>query len=102
MQPEDLHWRRAEEVLYDIAPELEFWRGLGYVGVWLQDEPISFNLMDVSLSYSNAVSYDERYLYHFRESLWNEVFARYMGEGTLRQELLEKLNNAIVKPERIS
>jgi hypothetical protein len=33
VQPEDLHWRRAEEVLYDIDPELEFWKGLDFVAV---------------------------------------------------------------------
>jgi hypothetical protein len=101
LQPEDLHWRRAEEVLYEIDPELKFWRGMDYVATRLQDEDVTFNLMDVSLSYSNAVSYDDRYLYHFREALWNEVFARYMGEPMLEKELLEKLDNAIVEPEKL-
>ena len=35
------------------------------------------------------------------ESLWNEVFARYMGEKVLREQLLVKLDNAIVKPEAL-
>ncbi|MDF2460737.1 MAG: hypothetical protein K0S68_140 [Candidatus Saccharibacteria bacterium] len=99
LQPEDLHWRRAEEVLYDIDPELEFWQGLDYVAVLREKEPVTFNLMDLSLSYSNGIAYPDRYLYHFRESLWNELFARYMGEKALEQQLLEKLNNAVVKPE---
>jgi hypothetical protein len=101
VQPEDLHWRRAEEVLYDIDPELEFWKGLDFVAV-LKDEAkdtVTFNLMDLSLSYSNDIPYADRYLYHFRESLWNEVFARYMGEKALEEQLLEKLDNAIIKPE---
>jgi hypothetical protein len=55
--------------------------------------------MDISLSYSNGIAYEDRYLYHFRESLWNEVFARYMGQKVLEEQLLEKLNNAIIKPE---
>ena len=76
VQPEDLHWRRAEEVLYEIDPELEFWRGLDYVAVLKGQDTVTFALMDVSLSYSNGLAYDDRYLYHFRESLWNEVFAR--------------------------
>jgi len=62
-------------------------------------DTVTFNLMDISLSYSNGISYPERYLYHFRESLWNEVFARYMGEKVLEEMLLEKLDNAIIKPE---
>jgi hypothetical protein len=99
LQPEDLHWRRAEEVLYDIDPELEFWKGLDYVAVLRDQQPVTFNLMDLALSYSNGITYPDRYLYHFRESLWNELFARYMGEKALEQQLLEKLNNAVVKPE---
>ncbi len=101
LQPEDLHWRRAEEVLYDIDPELEFWKGLDYVAVdrGPEHDTVTFNLMDVSLSYSNAIVYPDRYLYHFREALWNEVFARYLGEKVLEQQLLDKLDNAIIKPE---
>lgn len=101
VQPEDLHWRRAEEVLYDIDPELEFWRGLDFVAVDKGDthDTVTFNLMDISLGYSNGIAYPDRYLYHFRESLWNEVFARYMGEKVLEDQLLVKLDNAIIKPE---
>jgi hypothetical protein len=99
LQPEDLHWRRAEEVLYDIDPELEFWQDLDYVAVLRDGEPVTFNLMDISLGYSNGIDYADRYLYHFRESLWNEVFARYMGEKELEELLLEKLDNDIIRPE---
>jgi hypothetical protein len=101
VQPEDLHWRRAEEVLYDIDPKLEFWKGMDYVAVQKGDNTITFNLMDVSLAYSNGIGFEDRYLYHFRESLWNEVFARYMGEKVLEDQLLVKLDNAIIKPETL-
>lgn len=104
VQPEDLHWRRAEEVLYEIDPELEFWRGLDFVAVLKgpAHDTVTFNLMDISLGYSNGIGYDDRYLYHFRESLWNEIFARYMGEKVLEEQLLEKLDNAIIKPEMLT
>jgi len=104
VQPEDLHWRRAEEILYEIDPELEFWRDLDYVGVLKgpAHDVVTFNLMDLALSYSNGISYEDRYLYHFRESLWNEVFARYMGEKVLEDQLLVKLDNAIIKPEALT
>jgi hypothetical protein len=54
------------------------------------------------LSYSNSIPYEDRYLYHFREALWNEVFARYMGEKVLEEQLLVKLDNAVVKPEMLT
>ncbi len=101
VQPEDLHWRRAEEVLYDIDPELQFWKSLDFVAVLKgpAHDTVTFNLMDLSLGYSNSIPFADRYLYHFREALWNEVFARYMGEKVLEEQLLEKLDNAVISPE---
>jgi hypothetical protein len=57
--------------------------------------------MDISLGYSNEIPFVDRYLYHFREALWNEVFARYLGEKVLEDQLLGKLDNAIIKPETL-
>ncbi len=103
VQPEDLHWRRAEEILYEVDPELEFWKDMDYVGLFMNDdEPITFNLMDVSLSYSNELSFENRYLYHFRESLWNEVFVRYLGQKNLEDRVLKRLDNALIAPEEIT
>jgi hypothetical protein len=101
LQPEDLHWRSAEKILYQIDPEMAMWQELDYVAVFKGDEAVTFNLMDVALSYANEIAYPDRYLYHFRESLWNEVFARYMGNDVLRDQLLVKLDNAVVKPEEL-
>lgn len=101
VQPEDLHWRKAEDVLYKIEPRLKFWRGLDYVALDLKGEIVSFNLMDVSLSYSNQLSYKKRYLYHFRESLWNEIFMRYMGQGVLEEQILKQLDNELIAPEKL-
>lgn len=101
VQPEDLHWRRAEEQMYDIDPELEFWKDLDYVGMMYDDRPLTMNLMDVSLSYSNQIPYEERYVYHFMESLWNEVFIRYMGKKTLEEQILKQLDNDLIEPENL-
>jgi hypothetical protein len=101
LQPEDLHWRSAEKILYQVDPEMGMWRDLDYVAVLKGEDTVTLNLMDVALSYANDIAYPERYLYHFRESLWNEVFARYMGQKELREQLLVKLDNAIVKPEEL-
>lgn len=101
VQPEDLHWRKAEEILYELDPQLKFWQDLDYVAALKGEDIISFNLMDVSLSYSNQLSYEDRYIYHFRESLWNEIFARYMGQKNLEQQVLERLNNDFIAPEKL-
>src|SRR5690606_28149600 len=61
VQPEDLHWRKAEEVLYKIDPELKYWQDLDYVGVVGRDgSPVTFNLMDVSIGYSNQQAFANR------------------------------------------
>jgi len=101
VQPEDLHWRRAEDLLYEISPELTFWKDRDYVGLMFDDFPVAFNLFDISFAYSNEASYEDRYAYHFRESLWNEVFARYMGMHNLEQQILAELDNDMIAPEKL-
>lgn len=102
VHPEDLHWRRAEELLYELDPELEFWKDRDYVGLMFDGFPVAFNLFDVSFGYSNKESYEGRYAYHFRESLWNEIFARYMGFKNLREQVLEQLDNDAIAPETLT
>lgn len=101
VHPEDLHWRRAEEMLYELDPDMEFWDQKDYVGMIFDGRPVSLNLMDVSLSASNGISYEERYVYHFRESLWNEIFMRYMGHKNLEDQILKQLDNDMIAPEKL-
>jgi uncharacterized protein (TIGR00730 family) len=101
VQPEDLHWRRAEELLYQIDPELEFWKDRDYVGINYDNFPVAFNLFDVSFAYSNKEPYEGRYAYHFRESLWNEIFVRYLGFKNLAAQVLEQLDNDMIDPAKL-
>lgn len=102
VHPEDLHWRRAEEMLSELDPEMAFWKGLDYVGKLMSDnQPLAFNLVDVSLGYSNENSYEDRLVYHFRESLWNEIFIRYMGRKNLEDQILGQLDNDMIAPETL-
>lgn len=102
VQPEDLHWRRAEDLLYQIDPELEFWKDRDYVALMYDGFPVAFNLFDVSFAYSNKEPYEGRYAYHFRESLWNEIFVRYMGFKNLAAQVLEQLDNDMIAPEKLA
>jgi hypothetical protein len=101
VHPEDLHWRKAEESLYQIDPELDFWNDLDYVLHSFDGEVVSFNLTDVSFAYSNELSFKQRYLYHGRESLWNEIFMRYMGQQNLSNQILRQLDNDVIEPEKL-
>ncbi len=102
LQPEDLHWDNAQNALAKVIPELSIWEDLDYVGIMKDGLPLSLNLMDLTLSFANKNRYKEHLFYHFRESLWNEIFGRYMGRMNLEHELLAKLDNNLVKPEKLS
>lgn len=102
VHPEDLHWRRAEEMLGQLDPEMKFWQDVDYVAKLADDGlPLTLNLMDVSLGYSNGEPYESRYVYHFRESLWNEIFMRYMGHKNLEDSILKQLDNDMIAPEKL-
>lgn len=101
VQPEDLHWRRAEELLFKVDPELEFWRDLDYVGETHAGRPVPLNLLDMAANYVNDTPYKNRLIYHFRDSLWNEIFVRYMGQKNLEQQILEQLDNDVIMPESL-
>lgn len=102
VQPEDLHWRKAEDYMYDIDPELEFWKDLDFVANLVGKSPISFNLLDNSMSYSTGASFDNRLFFHMRESLWNELFIRYMGQANLASQVLKQLDNKMIAPEKLT
>jgi len=87
--------------MYRLDPELAFWENLDFVGKLYDDRPLTMNFMDISLSYSNQIPYEERYTYHFTESLWNEVFMRYMGERVLEDQILKQLDNDMIEPENL-
>ncbi|HEX6462299.1 MAG TPA: hypothetical protein VFZ58_03425 [Candidatus Saccharimonadales bacterium] len=102
VHPEDLHWRKAEEMLFELDPEMAFWKDTDYVSLLFGGQPLSFNLVDCSFSYSNQNSYEERLVYHARESLWNEIFMRYMGHKNLENQILRQLDNDMIAPESLN
>lgn len=101
VQPEDLHWRRAETLLYELDSGMDFYKDRDWVGMNFDGAPVTLNFVDIALGYSNDIAYEDRYVYHFRESLWNELFARYMGMPNLEHQILRQLDNDMIEPERL-
>ncbi|HSX53327.1 MAG TPA: hypothetical protein VLF90_03080 [Patescibacteria group bacterium] len=99
VQPEDLQWQHAEELIYRIEPALKFWEGLDYVGAPNSGQPVSLNLLDNAISYCNDLPYGQQMVTHFQDSLWNEVFMRYMDNEPVEQQVLQQLDAAINVPE---
>jgi hypothetical protein len=92
VQPEDLFWRKAEEVLYRIEPALHFWHEMDFVAASKGGKIVSFNLMDMAVSYVNQLKFEQRSLVHFRASLWNEIFARYIGQPAVEYQVIKQLS----------
>jgi len=99
VQPEDLAWRKAEEVLYRIEPALHFWHDMDYVALKNGFLPVSFNLMDMAVNYVNQLPYGKQVSYHFRDALWNELLTRYMGQPAFEHQILKQLDHGVVTPE---
>lgn len=93
IQPEDLFFRKAEEILYKVEPALQFWADMDFVGVMRDGRPVSFNLMDVAVNLINGIDYSHRTYGHLQASLWNELFMRYLGTETLHNQVKSQLES---------
>lgn len=104
INPEALHWQKAEEELQLIGSKLptfsnnlQFWSGLGAVGDFFKtdtgvDVLVSFNLVDTVMA---LVKQREliKYLYHQQEATWNKIFMEYFS----LEELQEYARNYILQ-----
>jgi hypothetical protein len=99
VQPEDMSWRKAEELLYRIEPALHFWHDMDYVGLMMPGGPVSFNLVDNAVCFVNGLPYSRKANNHFKEALWNEILIRYLGQRTLEQQVLKQLDKDVLMPE---
>lgn len=93
VQASDLLWRKAEDILYRIEPALHFWHDMDYVGVKIGKEVVSFNLMDMAVNYVNRLPYGQHTVHRMRAGLWNEIFARYIGQPALESQVIKQLAN---------
>ncbi len=91
IHPEDLYWQEVEAQLAQLAPNMQFWQGLEYVGKQFNDTIVSANLLDVAIAADKKLAYGHQPVNHMRESLWNEIVLRYIGEENLRQQLMVQL-----------
>ena len=101
VQPEDLHWRKAESVIYWLEPALKFWEDLDYVAALHPDSIVPLSLMDNAVSYCNGLEYGQHSIGYFRPSLWNEVYAQYIGQEIFESQVLSHLNSEILTPELV-
>lgn len=99
VQPDDLHWRKAESVIYWLEPALQFWEDMDYVAALYPQSVVPLSLMDNAVSYCNGLEYGQQSLGHFRASLWNEIYRRYIGQENFENSVLSQLNKQVLNPE---
>ncbi|MDO8751974.1 MAG: hypothetical protein Q7J22_00250 [Candidatus Wolfebacteria bacterium] len=104
INPEAVHWMRAEEHLVEIGKKLDgdhddlgFWLHQDWVGDFFKDKDgneilISFDLVDVVMSLVKKREH-VKFLYHHQEALWNKVFMEYFG----REELVRRSQDYLLK-----
>lgn len=95
INPESMHWEKAERLLDTLPVDLSFWRDLNWVGDEFTttagiDVLVSFNLVDTVMS---LVKEKEmvKYLYHHQESLWNKIYSEYFSEAEMEMMMKEHL-----------
>jgi hypothetical protein len=94
VEADDLIWRKAEETLYRLEPALHFWFDIDYVGVVFDDRPISFNLMDIAISYVNNLPYGNQAVHHMRQNIWNEIYLRYVREQAIERQVAQQFGQS--------
>jgi len=98
VQPEDLHWQHAEDVLAKIAPELSFWQGTQHLSLLDEDgQPVSCNILDIALSYCNKLSFADRIVHFVRDNLWHELLLRYLNQHNLEEAVQRQLSRNLVE-----
>ncbi|OIO50687.1 MAG: hypothetical protein COV41_01900 [Candidatus Brennerbacteria bacterium CG11_big_fil_rev_8_21_14_0_20_43_10] len=100
VNPESVHWAKAQKTFSSVSPEFALWNDLDWVGWEYKDEAgqqnlVSFNLTDIAMSLADVDK--KKYTYHQREALWNKLFASYYGEDVLEQKIKENIASGIIK-----
>jgi len=96
VQSEDLQWHDAEKVVAGLQPALAFWENTQYICMLHDGEPVSFNILDVALSYCNHLSFADRIVHFAREHLWHELMSRYLHEENLEAAVHQQLSRDLI------
>jgi len=98
VQPEDLGWQNAEDILAAIDPSLSFWQNTESLGLLHEGQPVSCNALDVALSYCNRLPFHERIVHFVRNNLWHELMMRYLHQENLEAAVRQQLSAELADP----
>lgn len=96
VQPEDLSWAQAEDILAKLSPALDFWRDSQTLALMEADGPVSFNMLDVALSFYNKLPFSDRIVHFFRDNVWHELMLKYLNQKNLEDAVGRQLSYELV------
>ncbi len=74
-----------------VDTRLNFWQGTQYICAVKDDQPVSFNILDIALAKCNELSFRERVVQFGREHLWSELMTRYVHKDNLEENVERQL-----------
>ncbi len=96
VQPEDLQWQAAEDVLAELHPRFAFWQTVGHIGHFEGGHTVSLNLIDSVLNFCNMLPFEQRVVRYARGRLWHELMLRYMRQSGIEQVMHEQLGGELI------
>lgn len=96
VQPEDLTWTHAEDILSKLEPALDFWRGTQHLSLMHQGQPVSCNMLDVALGFYNNLAFGDRIVHFLRDELWHELTLKYLHQENLQSAVSRQLSYELV------
>lgn len=96
VQPEDLTWAQAEEILAKLSPALSFWKDSHSLALMHEGQPVSCNMLDVALSFYNQLPFKDRIVHFFRDNVWHDLMLKYLNQQNLEAAVGRQLSYELV------
>tara|TARA_Y100000310_G_scaffold28065_1_gene26731 strand:- start:1002 stop:2207 length:1206 start_codon:yes stop_codon:yes gene_type:complete len=108
INPEPVFWAKADKILTKLAKQLpgqslDFWENLDWTGGYFKDQKnqdvlLTLNSVDIAMSFANQKPLKHRYVYHFKEALWNKIFSDIAGgRDKMEKLMLENMSKGYIE-----
>ena len=103
LQLDEMNWYSIEKQLCSIDPQLKFWQNTSYLAlIDAAKKPVSMNIVDAALNYTNKVTFENRIVQYFQKSLWHELLLRYLKQDPVEEAVLQELQPAYAENSQLA